>query len=57
MLKVLRIALYAVGGFFIYIVNLLSFISLAQLTTTHKLGIAGHLCLGRRSLLSSPPQA
>ena len=39
MLKVLRIALYAVGGFFIYIVNLLSFISLAPLTTTHKLGV------------------
>ena len=29
MLKVLRMALYAVGGFFIYMVNLLSFISLA----------------------------
>ena len=39
MLKVLRIALYAVGGFFIYIVNLLSFISVAPLTTTHKLGV------------------
>lgn len=39
MLKVFRIALYAVGGFFIYMVNLLSFISLAQLTTTHKLGV------------------
>jgi len=39
MLKVIRIALYAVGGFFVYIVNLLSFISLAPLTTTHKLGV------------------
>ena len=39
MLKVFRIALYAVGGFFIYMVNLLSFISLAQLTTTGKLGV------------------
>ena len=39
MLKVFRIVLYAVGGFFIYMVNLLSFISLAQLTTTHKLGV------------------
>jgi glucose dehydrogenase len=39
MLKVFRIALYAVGGFFIYMVNLLSFISLAQLTTTQKLGV------------------
>lgn len=39
MLKVFRIALYAVGGFFIYIVNLLSFISLAQLPTTPKLGV------------------
>ncbi len=39
MLKVFRIALYAVGGFFIYVVNLLSFISLAQLTTIQKLGV------------------
>ena len=39
MFKVIRIALYAVGGFFVYIVNLLSFISLAPLTTTHKLGV------------------
>lgn len=39
MLKVIRIALYAVGGFFIYVVNLLSFISLPPLPTTHKLGI------------------
>jgi hypothetical protein len=39
MLKVFRIALYAVGGFFIYMVNLLAFISLAQLTTTQKLGV------------------
>ncbi len=39
MLKVIRIALYAVGGFFVYIVNLLSFISLAPLTITPKLGV------------------
>jgi len=39
MLKVFRIALYAVGGFFIYVVNLLSFISLPPLPTTHKLGV------------------
>jgi hypothetical protein len=39
MLKVIRIALYAVGGFFVYIVNLLSFISLPPLPTTHKLGV------------------
>ncbi len=39
MMKALRIALYAVGGFFIYIVNLLSFISLAELPTTPKLGV------------------
>ena len=39
MLKVIRIALYAIGGFFVYIVNLLSFISLPPLPTTHKLGV------------------
>src|SRR5579871_5134825 len=39
MMKVFRIALYVVGGFFIYMVNLLSFISLAQLTTRQKLGV------------------
>jgi hypothetical protein len=39
MLKAFRIALYAVGGFFIYVVNLLSFISLPPLPTTHKLGV------------------
>src|SRR5436853_7905684 len=42
MLKVFRVALYAVGGFFVYMVNLMSFVSLAppnELGVVAKLGV------------------
>lgn len=39
MLKIFRIALYAIGGFFIYMVNLLSFTSIPSSTVAMKLGI------------------
>ena len=37
MLKIFRISLYALGGFFVYLVNLLSFVSLAPLAISNKL--------------------
>jgi hypothetical protein len=40
MLKVFRVALYVVGGFFVYMVNLLSFVSLAP---PNKLGVVAKL--------------
>ena len=40
MLKVFRVALYVVGGFFVYMVNLLSFVSLAP---PNKLGVIAKL--------------
>src|SRR5579862_347250 len=39
MLKIFQIVLYVIGGFFVYVASLLSFISMASLTIVMKLGI------------------
>ena len=39
MMKLFRIVLYVIGGFFVYMVNLLAFFSLAPLATLPKLGV------------------
>ncbi len=39
MMKLFRIVLYVIGGFFVYMVNLLAFLSLAPLATLPKLGV------------------